>query len=104
MKLGVSIGAAPTSAGAIAGLRLATEAAKAGHGAFVYLIGDGAGLVSGQEAALASFISAGGKLFICAYSCQKRGLPSAGVPEATYCGLVVLSDILKSCDRFVAFN
>jgi sulfur relay (sulfurtransferase) complex TusBCD TusD component (DsrE family) len=43
------------------------------------------------------------KLFACAYGAQQRGVPRKE-EKATYCGLVVLSNIVSTCDRFVALN
>jgi sulfur relay (sulfurtransferase) complex TusBCD TusD component (DsrE family) len=44
----------------------------------------------------------GVKLFVCAYGAQRRGVPVSD--KAVFCGLVVLSDLVKGCDRFLAFN
>jgi hypothetical protein len=44
----------------------------------------------------------GAKLFVCAYGCQRRRRPLTG--DATYCGLVVLTDLINGTDRFVALN
>lgn len=42
------------------------------------------------------------KLFACAYGAQRYGIPVSN--KAVFCGLVVLSDLIKGCDRFVVFN
>jgi hypothetical protein len=44
----------------------------------------------------------GARLFVCAFGCQKRGLPLS--ERATNCGLVVLTDVINGTDRFVALN
>jgi hypothetical protein len=46
----------------------------------------------------------GARVFVCAYGCQKRGLPLADAERVTYCGLVVLTDLINGTDRFVALN
>jgi sulfur relay (sulfurtransferase) complex TusBCD TusD component (DsrE family) len=47
----------------------------------------------------------GAKFFVCAYGCQRHGVPTDGLDEkVTLCGLVVLSNMINGCDRFVAFN
>src|SRR5438034_1051887 len=46
----------------------------------------------------------GAKLFVCAYGCQKRGIPLRDSDRLTYCGLVVLTDLINGTDRFIALN
>ncbi len=42
------------------------------------------------------------KVFACAYGAQRYGI---SVDEkAVFGGLVVLSDLIKGCDRFISFN
>ena len=49
-------------------------------------------------------LSRGAKLFVCAYGCQKRRIPLEDDPAITYCGLVVLTDLINGTDRFIALN
>ena len=104
MKIGIEIAAAPGERQAQVGMALATRAAREGHETFLYLIDEGIRFAEGHDETVRAFTSAGGKLFVCAYSCQRRGLPSAGLPEATYCGLVTLADILVASERFLCFS
>ena len=46
----------------------------------------------------------GARLFVCAYGCQKRRIPLKDSDRVTYCGLVVLTDLINGTDRFVALN
>ena len=46
----------------------------------------------------------GAKLFVCAYGCQKRRIPLRDADTVTYCGLVVLTDLINATDRFIALN
>jgi len=39
-----------------------------------------------------------------AYGCQKRRLPLDHADRVTYCGLVVLTDLINATERFVALN
>ena len=41
---------------------------------------------------------------MCAYGCQKRRIPLEDAETITYCGLVVLTDLINGTDRFVALN
>ena len=46
----------------------------------------------------------GAKLFVCAYGCQKRRVPLDHADLVTYCGLVVLTDLINATERFIALN
>ena len=46
----------------------------------------------------------GAKVFVCAYGCQKRKLPLRDAERVTYCGLVVLTDLINGTERFIALN
>ena len=46
----------------------------------------------------------GARVFVCAYGCQKRRLPLDHADTVTYCGLVVLTDLINGTDRFIALN
>jgi hypothetical protein len=41
---------------------------------------------------------------VCAYGCQKRRIPLRDADTLTYCGLVVLTDLINGTDRFIALN
>jgi sulfur relay (sulfurtransferase) complex TusBCD TusD component (DsrE family) len=54
---------------------------------------------------LSRLVDQGVKMSVCAYGCQQHGVPTAGVdPRISLSGLVVLSGIIDSCDRFLAFT
>jgi sulfur relay (sulfurtransferase) complex TusBCD TusD component (DsrE family) len=58
-----------------------------------------------QNAQLLELASSGMKLFVCAYGCQRHEVSTEGYgQEVTFCGLVVLSNIINGCDQFLAFN
>ncbi len=45
------------------------------------------------------------RLFVCAYDCMQRQIPtSSDNKDITFCGLVILSNIIRGTDRFLAFN
>ena len=45
------------------------------------------------------------RLFICAYGCMQRQIPtSSDDKDITFCGLVILSNIVRGTDRFLALN
>jgi sulfur relay (sulfurtransferase) complex TusBCD TusD component (DsrE family) len=79
---------------------LAEAALDRGDGVYLYLIDDGVQAL-GDVKPLAD---RGAKLFVCAYGCQKRRIPLEDAETVTYCGLVVLTDLINGTDRFIALN
>ena len=69
---------------------------------YLYLIDDGVRAL--DDARIPALAERGAKLFVCAFGCQKRRIPLRDADQITYCGLVVLTDIINGTDRFVALN
>jgi hypothetical protein len=78
--------------------------AALGRGAdlYLYLIDDGVRAL--DDARVRALPERGAKLFVCAYGCQKRRIPLDHADRVTYCGLVVLTDLINATERFVALN
>ena len=57
-----------------------------------------------EDARVRTLPERGVKLFVCAYGCQKRRIPLDDPDLVTYCGLVVLTDVINATDRFIALN
>ncbi len=81
-------------------LGLIQEALSQRVGVYLYLIDDG--VTNIQDEAFSHLSEKGVKLFVCAYSCQRRNIPRDS--RFTYCGLVVLSELVNTCDRFISLN
>ena len=80
-----------------------SEAALArGTGLYLYLIDDGVRAL--DDARVQALAPRGAKVFVCAYGCQKRRIALGHGDTVTYCGLVVLTDLINGTDRFVALN
>lgn len=79
---------------------LAETALGKNHKVYLYLIDEGT--MAMTDPRLGELTEKGLKLFVCAYGAEKHGIPLQG--KATPCGLVVLSDLVKACDRFLSFN
>jgi sulfur relay (sulfurtransferase) complex TusBCD TusD component (DsrE family) len=80
-----------------------SEAALArGAQLYLYLIDDGVRAL--DDPRIGGLSERGAKVFVCAYGCQKRGLPLRDPERVTYCGLVVLTDLINGTERFVALN
>jgi sulfur relay (sulfurtransferase) complex TusBCD TusD component (DsrE family) len=99
-KLGLLVSTGPDHPNLEAALGLSRAALERGVGVYLYLIDDGVAAV--EDPRVQALAGRGARLFVCAYGCQKRGLPLS--ERATNCGLVVLSDIVGGTDRFVALN
>lgn len=81
---------------------LARAALDRGVDLYLYLIDDAVRAL--DDARIRELPARGAKLFVCAYGCQKRRLPLQELEGVTYCGLVVLTDVINGTDRFVALN
>jgi sulfur relay (sulfurtransferase) complex TusBCD TusD component (DsrE family) len=80
-----------------------SEAALArGAHLYLYLIDDGVRAL--DDPRIGGLPERGARVFVCAYGCQKRSLPLAHAERVTYCGLVVLTDLINGTERFVALN
>jgi DsrE/DsrF-like family len=101
-KLGLLLSTGPDHPNIDTALGLSTAALDRGADLYLYLIDDGVGALKDQR--IRSLPGRGAKLFVCAYGCQKRRIPLEDSPDLTYCGLVVLTDIINGTDRFIALN
>jgi sulfur relay (sulfurtransferase) complex TusBCD TusD component (DsrE family) len=101
-KLGVLLSTAPGHPHVDTAAALAEAALARGADLYLYLVDDGVRAL--DDPRLAGLPDRGAKVFVCAYGCQKRRLPLKDPDRVTYCGLVVLTDLLNGTDRFVALN
>jgi sulfur relay protein TusB/DsrH len=81
-------------------IRLAQTALAQQVDVYLYLVDDGVYALNDDQ--LVGLAQQGVKLFACAYGAQRRGIPVSD--KANFCGLVVFSDLVKGCDRFIALN
>ncbi len=81
-------------------IELSRTALDKGHEVYLYLIDEGTKNL--KDVRLKELKSRGLKLFVCAYGGQRFGIEPSD--EAVFCGLVVLSDLVKGCDPFISFN
>jgi sulfur relay (sulfurtransferase) complex TusBCD TusD component (DsrE family) len=101
-KLGLMVSTAPDHPNLETALGLSKAALDGGGDVYLYLIDDAVAAV--EDARLLALADRGLKLFVCAYGCQKRRIPLQDADRITYCGLVVLTDIINGTDRFIALN
>lgn len=99
-KLGLLVSTAPQHPNLETAIGLSRAALGRGADVYLYLIDDAVAAV--EDPRLQALADRGLKLFVCAYGCQKRGLPLS--EKATNCGLVVLADLINGTDRFLALN
>ncbi|MBI4638920.1 MAG: DsrE family protein [Candidatus Rokubacteria bacterium] len=101
-KLGVLLSTDPDHANLPTALGLCEAALDRGVGVYLYLIDDGVRALDVPR--IRALAERGAKLFVCAYGCQKRRIPLKDSDTVTYCGLVVLTDLINNTDRFIALN
>ena len=99
-KLGLMVSTAPDHPNLETALGLSKAALDGGGDVYLYLIDDAVAAVEDER--LQALADRGLKLFVCAYGCQRRRLPITD--KATYCGLVVLTDLINGTERFIALN
>ena len=80
---------------------LSDAALQAGADVYLYLIDEG--VLAVEDPRFQRLRDSGLKLFACAYGAQRLRVATKD-DKATYCGLVVLSNIVSACDRFLALN
>lgn len=102
-KLGLLLSTPETDSSVGIVARLAETALAHGVDVYLYLIDEG--VKNLRDPRLTSLSARGMKLFVCAYGCQRHKVSTEGLdPSISLCGLVVLSNIMNGCDRFLAFN
>ena len=102
-KLGLMLSTGPEDARNLAtAVGLSQAARDRGASVYLYLIDDGVRALGDPR--VRTLQDQGVKLFVCAYGCQKRRIPLEDAERVTYCGLVVLTDLINGTDRFIALN
>ena len=99
--LGILLSTGPKNQNLTTVVGLSDAGLKAGGDVYLYLIDEG--VLTVDDPRFEPLRAAGLKLFACAYGAQQHRVARKD-EKATYCGLVVLSNILSTCDRFVALN
>ncbi len=101
-KLGLMVSTAPEHPNLDTAVGIGRAALDRGAEVYLYLIDDGVRAL--DDARIKGLAGRGAKLFVCAYGCQKRRVPLSEADSVTYCGLVVLTDLINGTDRFIALN
>ena len=101
-KLGLMLSSAPAHSHLDTAVGLSAAALDQGALVYLYLIDDAVAAV--EDPRIQGLAERGAKLFVCAYGCQKRRIPLEHADRVTYCGLVVLTDLINATERFVALN
>jgi len=99
-RLGVLLSTAPEHPNLATCLDLGRAALDRDIDLYLYLVDDG--VLAIDDDRILDLGRRGAKLFVCAYGSQRRRRPITD--KATYCGLVVLTDLLNGTERFVALN
>ena len=99
-KLGLMISTPPENDNRVTATRIAGEALAQGADVYIYLIDEGVKLFA--DSAIQDLKKKGVKLFACGYGAQQHHVKMG--KEATWGGLVLLSNIIDGTDRFLSFN
>ncbi len=98
-KLGVLLSTPPENKNLETVISLVNEAVHEGVTVYLYFIDDGVFNIG--KPAIDALSDSGVHLFACAYGASRRGVSQND--KVVLAGLVVLADIIKGCDRFLAF-
>ncbi len=102
-KLGLLLSTAPENPNAETVYQLSKTALANRVDTYLYFIDEG--VINLKDERFTTLAKEGLKLFVCAYGCQQHNISTDGYgKEVTFCGLVILSNIIDGCDRFLAFN
>ncbi len=101
-KLGMMLSTKPEHPNLPTVVQLSRAALERGADVYLYLIDDAVSAKDRPE--IRELARRGVKLFVCAYGCQRRGIPLDDSDALTYSGLVVLTDLINGCERFIALN
>jgi sulfur relay (sulfurtransferase) complex TusBCD TusD component (DsrE family) len=101
-KLGLMLSTGPEHPNLGTAVALSQALLDRGGDVYLYLIDDGVHAKDRPE--VRDLARRGAKLFVCAYGCQKRRLPLSDPDTFAYSGLVVLTDLINGCERFIALN
>jgi len=103
LKLGLLLSTPPSHPCVDTVVQLDQAALHRGVEVYLYLIDEG--VKTAVDRRYLSLIDAGVKMSVCAYGCQRHGVPTTTVDSrVSLSGLVVLSGIIDGCDRFLAFT
>lgn len=99
-KLGILLSTPPQHLNLKTALGLIQATLHKNVGCYLYLVDEGVKNI--DEAEIRMLTQKGLKLFLCAYGAQRYEIPVSN--KAVFGGLVVLSDLVKGCDRFITLN
>lgn len=99
MKLGILLSTHPDKQDGNRVQALVEAALAERDEVYLYLLDEGVRFLSWDW--IHALVDRGATVYACAYAAQGRRLTDPG--KTTFCGLVVLTQIMEGCDRFLAF-
>lgn len=99
-KLGVMVSSGPEAASFDCAYQLADAALQEGVQVYLYCMDEGVRGVADRR--IRDLKAKGAQLFACAYSAQRRDIPTDD--SAVFSGLATVSDIMSGTERFVSFT
>ncbi len=99
MKIGILLSTHPEKHDGETVRLIADAALASGDEVYLYLLDEGARFLA--QPWVHELVDRGASVYTCAYAAQNRKIPDPG--KTTFCGLVVLTQVIEGCDRFLAF-
>ncbi len=99
MKIGILLSTHPENHDGERVRSIVEPALASGDEIYLYLLDEGARFLTQDW--VHSLVDRGATVYTCAYAAQNRRISDPG--KTTFCGLVVLTQIIEGCDRFLAF-
>ncbi len=99
MKIGILLSTHPEKQDGEPVRMIAEAALASGDDVYLYLLDEGARFLAHPW--VHELVDRGASVYTCAYAAQNRKIPDPG--KTTFCGLVVLTQVIEGCDRFLAF-
>jgi hypothetical protein len=100
MKLGILLSTRPDQNDGSIVQPLVEEALGKKDTVYLYLLDDGTLYL--KDGWVHELVDRGVHVYSCAYGAQNRKIFDPG--KTTFCGLVVLTQLMEGCDRFLSFN
>ncbi len=100
MKLGILLSTRPDQQDSGHVRPIVEEALALKDTVYLYLLDDGTLYL--REEWVHGLVDRGVHVYSCAYGAQNRKIYDSG--KTTFCGLVVLTQLMEGCDRFLSFN
>lgn len=99
MKIGILLSTHPEKMDGVRVRTIVDAAFAARDEVYLYLLDEGTRFL--DQDWVHALVDRGAVVYSCAFAAQNRRITDPG--KTTFCGLVVLTQVMEGCDRFLAF-